>query len=99
LKTVRNMVRDAGSALGSLKASLEKAKKNLADLSKIDTTSEWPDSDKLARMREEHRALRDKINKEAEASKEQAEDRRMSVQSETSGPRPHHLPRPRNPLR
>lgn len=63
LKTVRNMVRDAGSALGSLKASLEKAKKNLADLSKIDTTSEWPDSDKLARMRDEHRRLRNKINR------------------------------------
>ena len=63
LKAVRNMVRDAGAALGSLKASLEKAKKNLADLSKIDTTSEWPDSEKLARMREEHRRLRNKINR------------------------------------
>lgn len=84
LKAVRNMVRDAGSSLSSLNASLKKAKKNLDDLSRIDTTSEWPDSDKLARMREEHRALRDKMNKEAEADKEQGDSPRMSVQYDSA---------------
>lgn len=89
LKAVRNMVRDAGSALSSLKQSLEKAKKNLADLSKIDTTSEWPDSERLTRMREEHKALRDKMNKEAEDRDKDAQpgdSPRMSTQPDSYGP-------------